>query len=109
MMFIFAEPAFSRRMTLQLSAFVTVMDGTNYQQWVGPMQSYLMAQGQWKCVKKDAAAPVEIKGEHGEVTNSTHIADWEELAEKALGNIRLRLHPTIGYQYNDLDNASLLW
>ena len=38
-------------MSSTLASFVPVLDGTNYQAWVGPMQSYLMAQGQWVACK----------------------------------------------------------
>ena len=37
------------------------------------------------------------------------LASWNKEAEKALGNIHLRLHHTIGYQFNDVTSPSELW
>ena len=37
------------------------------------------------------------------------LVSWNEDAEKALGNICLHLHPTIGYQFNDATSPSELW
>ena len=94
-------------MSSTLQTFVPVLDGTNYQQWAASMQSYLMSQGQWRCVIKDAPAPV--KGEDNVVTNQTTIDDWEANTSKAVGNIRLRLHHTIAYQYNTEESAKAIW
>ena len=72
------------------------------------MQSFLMSQGQWKCVKDGAETPAEVKVE-GSVTNAADIASFLEDAEKVMGNIRLRLHHTIGYQFNSVENPAELW
>ena len=37
------------------------------------------------------------------------LASWNKDAEKVLGNICLRLHHTIGYQFNDVLSPSKLW
>ena len=42
-------------------------------------------------------------------TGKEEVISWNEDAEKALGNIRLRLHHTIGYQFNDVTSPSTLW
>src|SRR5882757_11517267 len=111
------------KMSSQLTSLVAVLDGTNYQQWAATMQSYLMSQGQWKCVKLSAMPPTQIfkselvtpaKGEDKAVynewvDNQDDIDSWYQDAEKALGNIRLRLHHTIGYQYTTEENPSALW
>src|SRR5258708_2669312 len=104
-------------MSSQLSSFVPVLDGTNYQQWAASMQSYLMSQGQWKCVKFTATAPVvttttttEEGGGSSTVTYGQEELDkWNQDSKKALGNICLRLHYTIGYQFNDEMDPSDLW
>ena len=88
-------------MSSQLTNLVPVFNGTNYQQWAAAMQSFLMSQGQWKCVKDGADVPTEIKVE-GSVTNAADIVSFLEDAEKAIGNIRLRLHHTIGYQLSGI-------
>ena len=99
-------------MSSQLTSFVPILDGTNYQQWASSMQSYLMSQGQWKCVKPGATAPV-LKSEATADDKSTgtqeEIDSWHEDKEKALGNIRLRLHFTIGAQYSEYELPATLW
>ena len=95
-------------MSSQLTNLVPMLDGTNYQQWSAAMQSFLMSQGQWKCTKPGAVAPgvtaaeaeAEAEGEPSTSVTATtgkeDLASWNEDAEKALGNIRLSLHHTIG-------------
>ena len=114
-------------MSSQLTSLVPIFDGTNYQQWVSAMQSFLMSQGQWKCIKPGATVPkvstrevpiTSPKGKEAETEVETEtitdvsqsdVDNWLEDAEKALGNIRLRLHHTIGYQFNDVENPAFLW
>ena len=116
-------------MSSQLTSLVPILDGTNYQQWSSSMSSYLMAQGQWKCVKPGASEPApptsqvetEVETEKGkkkktetvwdwkDETYLKNLAEWHEDAEKALGNIRLRLHFSISAQYAAMDNPSKLW
>ena len=72
------------------------------------MQSFLMSQGQWKYVKDGADVPAEIKVEDS-VTNTAEITSYLEDTEKAIGNIRLCLHHTIGYQFNSEENPAALW
>ena len=108
-----------------------MLDGTNYQQWAAAMQSYLMSQGQWCVIMKTAPIPITKKGapataapkedEEGATTsaaiitpdevyeNQDVIDSWDEDVSKAVGNIRLRLHHTIAYQYNDVEDARHLW
>ena len=106
-------------MSSTLNTYVPVLEGPNYQKWAAAMQSYLMSQGQW-CVIKTQPSPPEISetvttsGEGKEaVTTKEYSTDaleaWEELNTKAVGNIRLRLHHTIAYQYNSEERASTLW
>ena len=104
-------------MSSQLTNLVPVLDGTNYQQWSAAMQSFLMSQGQWKCTREGATAPnttTTVTEQEGGpsitvTTGKEEVASWNEDAEKALGNIRLRLHHTIGYQFNDVTSPSTLW
>ena len=84
------------------------LDGTNYQQWASTMQSYLMSQGQWKCVKPSATTPT-LKTEDGGNTTQEDIDAWHEDEEKALGNIHLCLHFTIGAQYSEYELPATLW
>jgi len=120
-------------MSSTLQSFVPVLDGTNYQQWAAAMQLYLMSQGQWRVVSKTAPIPITKKGapamaapkddeEEGATTSAAPIItpdevyenqdvleSWDEDVSKAVGNIRLRLHHTIAYQYNDIEDAGHLW
>ena len=104
-------------MSSQLTNLVPVLDGTNYQQWSAAMQSFLMSQGQWKCTKEGAEAPNtttttrEVEGgpSVSVTVGKEEVASWNEDAEMALGNIRLHLHHTIGYQFNDVNSLSTLW
>ena len=96
-----------RKMSSTLNTYVPVLDSTNYQEWAARMQSYLMSQGQWRVINK--SAPSEVKDEAGSVTNQSALDDWEENISKAVGNIRLRLHHTIAYQFNTEENVADLW
>ena len=107
----------SHTMSSALTSLVCVLDGTNYQQWAAQMQSYLMSQGQRKCVIKTAPGLIEKEEEADEatgkeakvVTNQDVLDAWEETNSKAVGNIRLCLHHTIGYQYNTEESTQALW
>jgi hypothetical protein len=91
-------------MSSQLTNLVPILNGTNYQEWVASMCSYLMSQGQWKCVKSGATPPGPGKND-----NQTPIEEWNKTAECALGNILLCLHHTIAYQYAESTDPSSLW
>src|SRR5580692_5502245 len=96
---------------------VPIFDGTNYQQWSVMMKNFLMSQNQWRCVKENATPPqpgtVEYTASDGtktSVTTSEAAYDsWNEDAEKALGNIRLRINYNIGYQFNAIETPTDLW
>ena len=108
-------------MSSQLTNLILVPDSTNYQQWSATMQSFLMSQGQWKCTKPGAVAPgvttaeaePEAEGEPSTSVTATtgkeDLASWNKDTEKALGNIRLCLHHTIGYQFNEVATPAFLW
>ena len=49
--------AFADQMSSQLTNLVPMLDGTNYQQWYTAMESFLMSQGLWKCMKEGADTP----------------------------------------------------
>jgi hypothetical protein len=112
-------------MSSQLSTFVPVLDRSNYQQWAAAMQSYLMAQGLWRCTKSSVTPPsigtsteeVEIKDIKGKgttvevtkVTNEDEIEKWYEASEKAIGSIRLRLAENIRLQFDEITSPATLW
>jgi len=72
------------------------------------MQSYLLSQGQWPVTKTALSTlyPVKDTDVKYDVEKAEKLQD---LNNKAVGNIRLRLHHTIGAQYTELDDASKLW
>jgi hypothetical protein len=53
----FADELSLPEMSSQLTNLVPILTGPNYQEWSASMHSYLMSQGQWKCVKKNATPP----------------------------------------------------
>jgi len=95
-------------MSSTLNTFVPVLNGTNYQQWAAAMQSYLMSQGQWPVTKTslNTLYPVLDTDDKFDQDKQDKVQD---LNDKAVGNIRLRLHPSIGAQYIEYDDASKLW
>ena len=109
------KTAFADQMSSQLTSLVPMLNGTNYQQWSAAMQSFLMSQGQWKCTREGAEDTTTTTREQKGgpsitvTTGKEEVASWNEDAEKALGNIHLCLHHTIGYQFNDVMNPSTLW
>jgi hypothetical protein len=114
-----------QKMSFQLTTLVLVLDGSNYQQWASAMQSYLMAQGLWKCVKADCTIPslgystkeegiTDSKGkaraiEVTRMVNQDEVNIWYEAAEKALGSIHLRLVDNIGIQHSEINDPADLW
>jgi len=94
---------------------VPVLNGSmNWQAWKPMMMNYLLSQGQWKVVTNKFPAPEyetitrstgqsEGGGSKSEIVedtskppkNQSDINNWFDINDKALGNIMLRLHPTI--------------
>jgi len=103
-------------MSSTLASFVPVLDGTNYQQWAAQMQSFLMAQGQWAITRNGVPPKVAPKATSSTSKAAATDEEVETISEddleknsKALGNIRLRLAYNIGYQYNEVEEAKVLW
>ena len=82
-------------MSSALDKMVPVFTGSNWQQWHTTMQAYLQAQGQWFVYSNVCPA------------NDTDI--WDENTEKALGNITLRLTPSIQVAVADLTTVKEVW
>jgi hypothetical protein len=100
----FADKLSLPEMSSQLTHLVPVLTGPNYQEWAASMCSYLMSQGQWKCVKKAAAPPDE-----GKDGDTSALDDWNETVECVLGNILFCLHHTIAYQFAEYIDPAALW
>ena len=91
-------------------SLVPVLNGSmNWQAWRPMMMNYLLSQGQWKVIQNKFPAPnyktktIRVKEGETETTqdtskpakNQSEIDLWFDINDKALGNIMLRLHPTI--------------
>ena len=105
-------------MSSQLSTFVCLFDGTNYQRWSEEMAAYLQSQGQWTAIvgyrplikeKDDEASEREKKPVYTYSDDPDKIEAWNEMSQKAIGNIRLRLHFTIRPQFADQKVPAELW
>ena len=95
-------------MSSTLNTFVPVLTGTNYQQWAVAMQSYLMSQGQWPVTKSSMSSLYPVL-ETDEKFDQEKQDKLQEANDKAVGNIRLRIHHTIGAQYIETETAHTLW
>ena len=101
-------------MSSTLMSLVPVLDGSmNWQAWRPMMMNYLLSQGQWKVITNKFPAPdyestttvtkTDSEGTHTETIadtskpakNQSEIDSWFDINDRALGNIMLRLHPTI--------------
>ena len=82
-------------MSSSLDKMVPVFTGTNWHQWHVAMQAYLRANSQWSIYEKacPAADPEE----------------WNEKNKKALGNIALRLTPSICSAVAHLGTTKEVW
>jgi len=101
-------------MSSTLVSLVPVLDGSmNWQAWQPMMMNYLLSQGQWKVILNKFPAPdyettitvtkTDSEGTHTETVadtskpakNQSKTDSWFDTNDRALGNIMLRLHPTI--------------
>jgi len=99
-------------------SLVPVLDGTNYQDWAAAMQSFLMSQGQWKVISRPGPQYI-YKAEDlekdktpkaGAIAENVEIVEaWNDIDDKALGNIRLRLNSNIRQLFKDMDISVTLW
>jgi len=95
-------------MSSTLNTFVPVLTGPNYQQWAASMQSHLMSQGQWPVTKNPMSTVYSVTSTD-EKFDQDKQDKVQDTNDKAVGNIRLRLHHTIGAQYLETDDAHSLW
>ena len=82
-------------MSSALDKMVPVFTGSNWQQWHTAMQAYLRAQGQWFVFS--TPCPTD------------EFDSWDEHNEKALGNITLRVSPSIQTTIADLATVKEVW
>ena len=85
-------------MSSALDKMVPVFTGSNWQQWHTSMQAYLRAQGQWFVYSTTQPADG-----HDDRNN------WDDSTERALGNITLRLAPSIQVAVADLTTVKDVW
>ena len=82
-------------MSSALDKMVPVFTGSNWQQWHTAMQAYLRAQGQWFIFSTPRPADESDS--------------WDEHNEKALGNITLRVSPSIQTAIATLATVKEVW
>jgi len=85
-------------MSSALDKMVPMFTGSNWQQWHTSMQAYLRAQGQWFVYSTTQPADG-----HDDRNN------WDDSTERALGNITLRLAPSIQVAVADLTTVKEVW
>jgi len=85
-------------MSSALNKMVPMFTGSNWQQWHTSMQAYLRAQGQWFVYLTTQPADG-----HDDRNN------WDNSTERALGNITLRLAPSIQVAVTDLTTVKEVW
>ena len=116
-------------MTSNLASFVPVLtSASEYPAWAPAMENFLAAQGLWrKMLHSRPNEPIEateavpatrttpaipaVEGTDPDVATGMwdRIESWEENNSKALGSMRLRLHPEIAYQHREVLVAKFLW
>ena len=99
-------------MSSQLTTLVPVFDGTNYKEWSTLMQSYLMAQGRWYLIQDREDAPVKPVATARQAVDSDKMEEWKEWKHdttKALGEINLRLAPSVRNLVMSIGNVGELW
>ena len=82
-------------MSSSLDKMVPVFTGANWHQWHVAMQAYLRANGQWSVYEKARPA--------------TDAEEWDKKNKKALGNIALRLTPSISSAVSHLGTTKEVW
>ena len=95
---------------------VPLLTSPNYQHWASSMTSCLMSQGQWASVATECPKEVKRTKVEGETIIETNIVenidDINKCIEnntRAVGNMRLRLHHTISFKFQNLTWAMELW
>ena len=114
-------------MSSTLMSLVPVLNGSmNWQAWRPLMMNYLLSQGQWKVIANKFPAPEyettttvtrkDVEGTHTETVpdtskparNQSDIDSWFDTNDRALGNIMLRLHPTLATTVLNLLEKTIL-
>ena len=110
-------------MSSSLTTLVPILTGPNYQVWAPAMKSFLMSQGQWRVLSRPCPYNITRDKDGNELKeselpnqdkineNQEKIEDWEDDNSKAVGNITLRLSPTIQGNYTNpsMEYAGTLW
>ena len=110
------NPFTKTKMLSVLMSVVPLLTGPNYQHWASSMTSYLMSQGQWASVATECPKEVKRTKVEGEaiietdvVENVDNINKWIENNTRVVGNMRLCLHHTISFKFQNLTWATKLW
>ena len=76
-------------MSSQLTSLIPVFDGSNWSTWSKAMTAFFMSQGLWGYVDGTITQPAVS------ATNQAEVALWNKNDEMAMGNLTLRLSPSI--------------
>ena len=82
-------------MSSALNKMIPIFTGSNWQQWHTAMQAYLRVQGQWFVFSTPRPAD--------------EYDSWDKNNEKALGNITLRVSPSIQTAITNLATIKEVW
>src|SRR6266404_3319653 len=99
-------------MSSQLTTLVQTFDGSNYQLWSKTMKAWLQSQGLWGFVDRTIVCPVDpaAGAAAAEIAAAqAAIAAWVRSNDMAMGNLVLRLNPSIQESLGAFTAAEAVW
>jgi len=99
-------------MSSQLTTLVQTFDGSNYQLWSKAMKAWLQSQGLWGFVDGTIVRPADpAAGAAAEEIAAAEaaIAAWVRSNDMAMGNLVLRLNPSIQESLGNFTAAEAVW
>lgn len=94
-------------MSNALQTLVPVLDGSNYRRWAELMKAYLQQQEVWIVVEIPTGITAPTLAADG--SNRGEVLQWNQMQNKAMGCIRLRLNVEVSHLVKDEDTAKGLW
>src|SRR6266404_9990119 len=99
-------------MSSQLTMLVQTFDGSNYQLWSKVMKAWLQSQGLWGIVNRTIVHPADpaAGAATAEIAAAeAAIAAWVRSNDMAMGNLVLRLNPSIQESLRAFTAAEAVW
>ncbi len=100
------------QMSSQLTMLVQTFDGSNYQLWSKAMKAWLQSQGLWGFVDRTIVHPADpaAGAATAEIAAAeAAIAAWVRSNDMAMGNLVLRLNPSIQESLGAFTAAEAVW